>query len=159
FLDSAFTFPVFEMSLAQFSRQYFPELLGFTLQEEWEVLENKPFIRLARSFGISSQFFDVHVGIDNAASGHGAKAKQAVQLYLEQVKTEGGETAMQEAWRRIWTGYNIMGATGTLIRDLVQKLGQQQTLHGRMVAMIKRKQAYASLNHGSATLGGTRIND
>jgi hypothetical protein len=28
-----------------------------------------------------------------------------------------------------------------------------------MVAMIKRKQAYASLNHGSATLGGTRIND
>jgi hypothetical protein len=158
-LDSAFTMPVTELALAQFPRRFFPELLGYTLQVEWEVLEAKPQIALMRHFGLPTQFYELHVSVDNAGSGHGMKAKRAVQLYLDQVRAEGGEGAMQAAWQRIWTGFNVFPNAGTLARDLAAKVSRRPTPRERMLAMIARKRGYAALNHGHARLGDTPIND
>src|SRR5207244_2789852 len=90
-LDSAYTVPLLELVVSQFSDNYFPEILGMTLQLEWEVLDLKKAIKLFDTYGLNAQFYRLHVGIDNAADGHGAKARRAVQLHLEQVRAESGE--------------------------------------------------------------------
>ncbi|MHB8492241.1 MAG: LodA/GoxA family CTQ-dependent oxidase, partial [Solirubrobacteraceae bacterium] len=159
FFDSAFTLPVMLMCVAQFPRRYFPELLGLTLCLEWEVLEVKTFIDLARGYGIPTQFYEIHVGVDNAVSGHGAKARRAIELYLDQVRVAGGEEAAEEAWRRVWTGYNLFGATSTLGRDLARKFSERPVPREQMLAMIERKRRYAAFNHRGAMLGNSRIDD
>lgn len=159
FLDSSFTLPVTELALAQFPRRFFPEILGLTLELEWEVLEAKPIIALMRHYGVSTRFYELHVGVDNADSGHGRKAKRAVQLYLDQVRLGGGEEAVQADWQRIWTGFNIFPTVGTLAQDMAVRVNQRPTPRERMIAMIERKRSYAALNHGRARIGDTPIND
>jgi L-Lysine epsilon oxidase N-terminal/L-lysine epsilon oxidase C-terminal domain/Iron-containing redox enzyme len=157
--DSAFTIPLFELVVSQFSQLYFPEILGMTLWLEWEVLELKRTIKLFEYFGLNAHFNRLHVGIDNAADGHGAKARRAVQLYLDQVRAESGEEAMQEHWSRVWNGYVAFRTVGNLGEDLRNKLLHPPSLTDRMVAMIQRKAPYARLNHDNKKLGANLIND
>ena len=49
-LDSAFTVPMYELAISQFTQTFFPEILGMTLQLEWEVLALKPTIKLFQHF-------------------------------------------------------------------------------------------------------------
>lgn len=163
-LDSAFTVPVFELAISQFTRNFFPEILGMTLQLEWEVLGLKPTIKLLQRFGINPHFYELHVGIDNAASGHGAKAREAVQLYLDKVRAEtGSEDEVQRQWRRIWTGYVTFATTGNLYTDLVNLLESRRqnapTPQDRLLEVVVRKKPYARLNHGEKKLGENLIND
>jgi hypothetical protein len=158
-LDSAFTVPLFELVVSQFSELYFPEILGMTLWLEWEVLELKQTIKLYDYFGLNAQFHRLHVGIDNAADGHGAKVRQAVQLYLDQVRAESGEEAMQAHWSRIWNGYVTFRTVGNLGQDLRNKLLHPPSLTEQMVAMIRHKAPYARLNHDDKRLGPNLIND
>src|SRR5262249_12036518 len=51
FLDSAFLIPAFELAISQFTEEYYPEILGMTLQLEWEVVELKPTRDLLEYFG------------------------------------------------------------------------------------------------------------
>ncbi|MFN2606690.1 MAG: LodA/GoxA family CTQ-dependent oxidase [Acidimicrobiales bacterium] len=160
-LDSAFTLPLLELTISQFTDNYFPEILGMTLFLEWEVLDLQKTVKLMEAYGINSQFYRLHVGIDNAADGHGAMAKRAVQLYLDQVRAESGEAAVQEHWDRIWTGYVAFRTTGTFGEDLYRSLSNPNppSLTDRVVAMVVRKAPYASLNHGLKRLGTNLIND
>ena len=158
-LDSAYTAGLFELSISQFSESFLPELIGMTLQLEWEVVGLKPTIDLFNYYGVDPHFYVMHVGIDNAAAGHGAKAKQAAMLYLDQVREQGGEEEVQRQWKRIWNGYVAFSTTGSLGGDLADMLQNPPTPEDRMVAMINRKKPYASLNHGTAMLGPNRIND
>jgi hypothetical protein len=41
-LDSAFQVRVFELVISKFTEEYFPEIIGMTLQLEWCVLGLKP---------------------------------------------------------------------------------------------------------------------
>ena len=54
----------------------------------------------------------MHVGIDNAVDGHGAKARNAVNVYLDNVLKESGREAMQREWKRIWTGFVAFATAG-----------------------------------------------
>ncbi|AUT58011.1 LodA/GoxA family CTQ-dependent oxidase [Paraburkholderia caribensis] len=159
FLDSAFTVPLMELALAQFPRLYYPELLGFTLQLEWTVVSLKPGIKRLRYFGIDPHFYVLHVGIDNAASGHGAKARQAVKMYLDKVLQLGGPVAMQEAWKRIWTGYIAFDMTGNLGRDMTAQLKAPKSTADKIYDIIVQKKPYVSQNHVSRKLGDNYIND
>jgi hypothetical protein len=158
-LDSAFTVPLLELVLSQFSQLYFPELLGMTLNLEWEVVALKPTIQLFERFGMNAQFYRMHVGIDNAVDGHGGKAKRAVEIYLDQVRAESGEVAMQAQWRRIWRGYTAFKYTGTLMQDLADKLRHPPSLIQKVYAMVRRKARYARLNHGTKQIGPNLLND
>jgi len=160
-LDSAFTLPLLELTVSQFTSNYFPEILGMTLYLEWEVLDLQKTVMLMESYGISSQFYRLHVGIDNAADGHGAMAKRAVKLHLDQVRAESGEAAVQAEWARIWTGYVAFRTTGTFGEDLFRSISDPNppSLLAAVVAMIKRKAPYASVNHGQKRLGDNLIND
>jgi L-Lysine epsilon oxidase N-terminal/L-lysine epsilon oxidase C-terminal domain/Iron-containing redox enzyme len=169
--ESTFVSPVFELAISEHTDEFYPEILGMTLYLEWEVLSLVPGLKRLDYFGIDSKFWRMHVGIDNASEGHGAKARQAVQLYLDWAYNEGGDAGQQEAWRRIWrgfvafdvAGYNIFQSferdgSPPLVLD-TEKAKHTQTPEDRMVETIGRKQHYGSLNHLKRQLGTNRIND
>lgn len=162
-LDSAYTVPMYELAISQFTQTFFPEILGMTMQLEWEVLALKPTIKLLQHFGIDFHFYELHVGIDNAANGHGAKAREAVELYLDQALARGGDAEVQRLWKRIWNGYAAFATTGTLGQDLRDLLTQRQsappTPRDKIADLMMRKKQYGSLNHGERRLGPNLIND
>ncbi|MET7572403.1 LodA/GoxA family CTQ-dependent oxidase [Streptomyces sp. NPDC005492] len=158
-LDSAYTAPAFELAISQHSEEFFPELLGMTLELEWEVLSLKPTVRLLEYHGINPQFFTMHIGIDNAASGHGAKARDAVVQYLEGVYDSGGDAAVQQQWQRIWNGYVAFATVGTVGSDLRYLLRHPPTAEDRLLDLIARKAPYAAQNHSGKDLGETPLND
>lgn len=159
FLDSAFTVPTFELAISQFTEGYFPEIIGMTLQLEWEVVGLKPTRDLLQKFGLNPHFYVMHIGIDNAVNGHGRRALDAALLYLETIRESGGDEAMQRAWRRIWNGYVAFGQIGSFGEDLVNLIKNPPSLHDQMIDLIKRKAEFGSRNHQGHTLGGTRIDD
>lgn len=158
-LDSAFTLPLFQLAVSQFPQAYRPELLGMTQYLEWSSVELKNMVLLHRHYGLDPHFYEVHVAIDNAATGHGAKAKRAIELYLEQVRTDVGEDAMRAAWRRVWTGYVAFATTGTLGEDLRQAQLHAPTPASKLAAVIREIAPKARLNHGRRKLGGVLLND
>ena len=162
-LDSAYTVPMYELAISQFTQTFFPEILGMTLQLEWEVLSAKPTIRLFEHFGIDPHFYKLHVGIDNAEEGHGAKAREAIEWYLDQAMARGGDAEVQRLWKRIWNGYAAFATTGTLgqdLRDLLQqRASAPPTPRDKIADLMARKKRYGNLNHGDRRLGMNLIND
>lgn len=162
-LDSAYTVPMFELAISQFTDTFFPEILGMSLQLEWEVLATWPTVKLLRNFGLDPHFYELHIGIDNAANGHGANARRAVERFLDDARRRGGEAEVQSVWRRIWTGYVAFATTGTLGGDLRDLLEQRRkspaTPADRVAQMMDAKKKYGSLNHGDKKLGTHLIND
>ncbi|RGB41852.1 hypothetical protein C1646_751631 [Rhizophagus diaphanus] len=163
FLDSAFSIPALSLCISQFSDLFFPEILGFTLLIEWTVLEVAPNIKLFKYYGLNPHFYEMHVAIDNASSGHGANAKRAIELYLDHVRQNGGDDAVQEHWRRIWIGFASLWSAGTLARDFEEMLYQKRIgkpdLRQRMIKMIAHKAPYASRNHNDRKFGDKFINE
>jgi hypothetical protein len=158
-LQSAFTLPAFQLAISQFSETYYPEILGMTLNLEWSVVDLKPTRDLAEYFGIDPHFYVMHIGIDNAVNGHGQRASAAIQLYLQNVRSLGGESEVARMWRRIWNGYFAFGNVGTLGQDLQDLIEKRPTLRDQMIAMIERKKKYGQSNHQTRMIGDTRINE
>ncbi|WP_189304528.1 LodA/GoxA family CTQ-dependent oxidase [Streptomyces cinerochromogenes] len=158
-LDSAYTAAAFELAISQHSEEFFPEILGMTLWLEWEVLGLKPTVRLFEYYGINPQFYTMHIGIDNATNGHGAKARDAVVQYLEGIYEDGGDAAVQQQWQRIWNGYVAFATVGNLSKDLRDLLLNPPSPEDRVLDLIARKAPYASQNHDGKTLGENKLND
>jgi hypothetical protein len=159
FLDSAFVEPVFLLAISTFTEEYLPEIIGMTLYLEWSSIVLQGTVSELESFGIDPGYYRLHVGIDNAAVGHGALAKKAVALYLDNILRQGGEEAMQQMWSRIWDGYVAFGTLGTLGQDMQDHFAQPPSLFDQMQAMIERKAQYARQNHGTKMLGPNFLND
>lgn len=163
FEDSAFSTAAFELAISQFTESYFPELLGMTLFLEWSVLELKNTIQLFDYYNINTHFYSMHVGIDNAANGHGQRAKEAIEIYLDAVLSMSGEKAMEDTWKRIWTGYVAFGYWGSGGADIFAQLSvdsdSKEELHKTMVALVRKKAEYGMYNHDENKLGGRLIND
>ena len=159
-LDSAYTNPLFELLISQFSKDFFPEILGMTLQLEWEVLGLWAGVKRLEAKNFNAQFYRMHIGIDNASEGHGAKAKLAVQQYLDFVRAESGPVEAARQWERIWTGYVAFETTGDISEDFAQLWDYPPLIEDRMTAMIQQKKHYAQRNHSNLPLfGGNRMND
>ncbi|XXY50161.1 LodA/GoxA family CTQ-dependent oxidase [Sorangium sp. So ce269] len=164
-LDSAYTVGVFQLAISQFSEDFLPEILGMTLQLEWEA----PVLVTTReqllSYGIDPHFYELHIAIDNAVSGHGGQARTAVELYLDKVRVQRGEEAVQETWRRIWNGYVAFATTGTLYHDIQEKIERRrsktrlESLEEQVIAIIEHKRPYANRNHGTKRLGPNLLNN
>jgi L-Lysine epsilon oxidase N-terminal/L-lysine epsilon oxidase C-terminal domain/Iron-containing redox enzyme len=154
-LDTSFENPVFLLAISQLSEEFFPEILGMTLELEWGSAALWTAIDQLNAFGIDPLYYVLHLGIDNAASGHGAIAKQAVETYLDMVRANEGDKAMREAWKRIWTGYVAFATIG----DVGNQTLSAPTLYDQMVNMIIRKQPFGSLNHRDQMLGPNSINE
>lgn len=158
-VDAAFTLPLFQLVVSQFPQDFFAELLGMTLYLEWGSLELRNMVLLNRHFGLDTQFYEMHVAIDNAATGHGAKALRAVELHLEGVRVSAGDEAMQEQWARIWDGYVAFATTGSLGQEMAARRDRPSAPADRVAAMIADRAPRARVNHGTAQLGGILLND
>jgi hypothetical protein len=157
-LDEAFTQPCFLLAISQFDDDYLPEILGMTLYLEWSSIGLVATVDTLEAFGINPLYYKLHVGIDNAAQGHGALAKRAVEIFLDRVRSTEGEVAMQTAWERIWTGYVTFGTLGNLGDAIVSHFADN-SLDSQIQALIKKKAPFASQSHGQKTLGQAAIND
>jgi hypothetical protein len=158
FLDSAFTVPLLQYVVSEFTEEFLPEILGMTLHFEWESVSLKVIVELFKKYDIDPFFYQLHLAIDNVAEGHGELARRAVRRYLADY--HGDE--LQEQWRRIWDGYVAFRESGTLFADLRAKLRpapavlepvDPQAIEARVIEMIERKKRYGSLNHGRVTTG------
>lgn len=171
--------PVFQMSIGLFPQHFFPEILGMTLFLEWEATPTlNPAVTMLRNRGMNPLFYALHVAIDNISQGHGALAKEAIKIFLDDKREEGGESAVQESWSRIWNGYVAWATAGfngqgleerrLLIDGVAINLGTPEApqcfpdfrghFAARMKALIEAKAPYARQVHGHATLGGVNLN-
>lgn len=159
-LDSAYSNPLFELLISYFSTDYFPEILGMTLQLEWEVLGLWPGVKRLEAKGLDAHFYRMHIGIDNASQGHGAQAKRAIELYLDLVCAESGPEEAARQWERIWNGYVAFETTGDISDDFATMRDYPPLIEEQMVAMIQNKRYYAQRNHSNLpVLGTNRMND
>ena len=158
-VDSAFTSPLFQLAVAEFSEDYLPEILGMTLYLEWAVVAVKPQVEIMKALGIDPLFYSLHIGIDNAATGHGAMAKRAVELYLDEVRASAGDRTMQQTWARIWDGYVAFATTGGLGEDFRRRTRKRPNPGQRVFALIESKAHFAAQNHGTKAIGDNLINN
>lgn len=159
FLDSAFVGPALALAAASQPTTFYPEILGFALQIEWTVLGIRPAAELLAYFGIDPKYYVLHIGIDNAAAGHGFRVRRAIELYLDQQRQTGGDEAVQEQFRRIWNGFVCFGTAGSLGQDVANYLQNKPSPADQVAAIMTRKQPFGSLNHGPKTIGTEYIND
>jgi len=168
--ESRYIGAVFQLAISLHTESFLPELLGMTLFLEWEVLSLVPGIEGFDYIGIDSHFWQMHVGIDNASEGHGAKAREAVELYLDEALKNGGDIAVQTEWKRIWRGFVGFATAGygylsnkdvqaSQRSDLGLSRAHPGSPEDNITALIQRKAHYGSLNHRDKKLGGNRIND
>jgi hypothetical protein len=158
-VDSAFTSPLFQLVISEFSDDYFPEILGMTLYLEWPVVAVKSQVAAMEAFGIDPLFYSLHIGIDNPTSGHGAMARRALELYLDEIRASSGDQAVQDAWSRIWDGYVAFASTGGLGEDFRRRVQTPPSPGRKVYDMIRRKAHFGSQNHGTKQLGPNRINN
>jgi hypothetical protein len=114
FLDSAFDIPVLILAMGQLSDKYFPELLGLNLAIELSGL-GAGYMRVAEILeyhGMDAAIIRLHLSIDNLASGHAARARDAIVLYLDDARRREGTAAVAALWARIWAGYLSLDAAG-----------------------------------------------
>ncbi len=64
----------------------------------------------------------MHAAIDNTNVGHGAMAKEAIQLYLHDKLIEGGDACVQQHWRRIWRGYVAWATLGSGEAEIIERM-------------------------------------
>jgi len=154
FLDCAFDSPTFQLGISEFSRRYYPEIIGMSLWLEWTVMELHRIASIVEKIAnLSSHFYRMHIAIDNAASGHGAEIIRAVKLYLQQVRVEGGEAAVQQHWKRIWDGYVAFAYTFVIvIQQIKHVLKFPPSPQQRLESLIARKAPYGRLNHNGLTI-------
>lgn len=107
FLDAAFDIPAYLLAMGLRTERYFPELLGLNLAIELSGL-GAGYLRgvdILRHHGIDPAILQLHLSIDNLGTGHAARAREAVILFLDEVRRREGAEAVQAQWRRVWTGY------------------------------------------------------
>jgi len=121
-IDSAFELPVYLLAMGLLSDRYLPEVLGLNLAIELSGLGASYLgaIELLRYHGMDPTIVELHLSIDNLATGHAARARDAIVLYLEEVRQREGAPAVDQVWKRIWQGYqSLHAATLTLSLNIV----------------------------------------
>ena len=115
FINSAFTLPVYMLSLSSCSIEFLPELLGLNMAIELSGL-GKDYKRLVDEWnywGIDPTIAKIHISIDNVASGHTFLAKKAIQLYMDDLFHRTGDKKIWDKhWRRIYSGYASLRFVG-----------------------------------------------
>ncbi|WP_259755204.1 iron-containing redox enzyme family protein [Pseudomonas sp. GCEP-101] len=146
--DAHYVQGVVQLALGYLSDAYLPEVLGYNLGYELPPLHLMITSYELRELGIDPEYFRLHVTIDNAASGHGRKALQALQANLPHL-------ADRDAFlRRVHAGYRLNDA-GLSNRQLLDGFD----LDAEVIAMLERKRPFAKQMHDDrARIGGRTVN-
>lgn len=137
-----------QLALGQNTEAFLPEVIGYNLGYEQPPLHLLITTYELAELGIDGHYFQLHVTIDNAASGHAHKAIQALrQLW----PAEDGEGFYQ----RVRRGYRL-NDLGTDTPSLIASFD----LEGELLAALERKRAFGQMMHSDhCRLQGRTIND
>ena len=115
FIHTAFDLPVYMLALSCGSTRFLPELLGLNMAIELSGL-GKGYQQLVDEWNyweIDSTIANIHISIDNYATGHTLLAKKAIQLYMDDVLNRTCDTKVRDKhWRRIYSGYASLRFVG-----------------------------------------------
>jgi hypothetical protein len=107
--EPVFTMANVSLGLGRFTKEFFPELLGWTLSSELVGLGGG-FQYLADQLdrnGLDSSFYRVHISADNLSSGHSHMALTAMTRYMERILVYDVTAGLGSNWRRIWSGFRM----------------------------------------------------
>ncbi|CAF3326590.1 unnamed protein product [Rotaria sp. Silwood2] len=163
-LEISFKKPLLTLTTSLFPKTFEPEILGYTLWLETTApAEHAGLRKILDRYDLNSNFSLLHTAIDNNVNGHGRYAREAVELYLDQIRETQGDQAVEEHWKRIWTGYVAYGMTGNIDNALRELYEKQKVLTPReeFIELIKKKAPTAQKMHGSRRVGpeGLFLND
>ncbi|KAK6536040.1 hypothetical protein TWF281_000286 [Arthrobotrys megalospora] len=96
------TAAIAQLALGMFPQELLPEILGFNLAYEAVTLDTLICAHELRELKLDPTYFNLHVTIDNADSGHTAMALHAVIELMKTCKSAHEEEVM---WKRIQAGY------------------------------------------------------
>ncbi|UCJ19242.1 iron-containing redox enzyme family protein [Pseudomonas sp. MM211] len=138
-----------QLALGHLAEEYLPEVIGYNLG-----YEQLPLHLLITSYeltelGIDPYYFQLHVTIDNAGTGHAQKAVQAV---LENLPVVGDREAF---YRRVMRGYqlNDLGVGSTAVIAAFD-------LEEQLLGMFERKREVATQVHSDyCRIEGRTVNE
>lgn len=138
-----------QLALARHTSSFLPEVIGFNLGYEQLPLHLLICTHELDELGIDPYYFRLHVTIDNAASGHAARAVRAVH---EAAPHLGDRRAF---YRRIRNGYelNSLGA-GTL--DVIAEFNPETEL---LAILTEKAGIGAKLHSDRCRIGGKSVNE
>jgi hypothetical protein len=96
---------VAQLLISLFSHDFLPEALGFNMAYESLPLHLLKTIKELREVALNAYYFELHVCIDNADTGHAAMAMTTVVDYISLIEQTKGGDAARVAWRRVQAGY------------------------------------------------------
>lgn len=94
-----------QLLISLFPHDFLPEALGFNMAYESLPLHLLKTVKELRELRLDPYYFELHISIDNADSGHAAMAMAAVANYIDLVAKEEGEEAAHVVWKRVQAGY------------------------------------------------------
>ncbi|WP_263144979.1 iron-containing redox enzyme family protein [Pseudomonas sp. RIT-PI-AD] len=147
--DAHFTQGALQLVLGTLAEDYLPEVIGYNLG-----YEQLPLHLLITAFELSEldidpYYFQLHVTIDNASTGHAHKAAQAV---LDNLPVIGDAEAF---YRRVALGYrlNDLGLGTTAVIEAFD-------LERELLAMFERKRETAGMVHSDfCRIEGRTVNE
>jgi hypothetical protein len=104
---------VAQLLISLFAHDFLPEALGFNMAYESLPLHLLKTIKELREVALNAYYFELHVCIDNADTGHAAMAMATVVDYITLIEQTEGEDAANTAWRRVQAGYILAEGLAT----------------------------------------------
>lgn len=148
---------VAQLLISLFPHDFLPEILGFNLQFEGLTMETLKAAKEVEEVKFNAYYFFLHITIDNADSGHTMMAMQAVVEYFEHLQATQGSLAVDHAWRRFQTGYNLSDALPTtpispsMRKSAVNSFPRSEG-EGQVIKIIQAKAAVSHKIHCSSRL-------
>ncbi|QHC22841.1 iron-containing redox enzyme family protein [Streptomyces sp. GS7] len=105
--DGLYGFSIHQVCLSLFPDTLYNEILGYNLGIEMFGLGEMRLheIQKLRRHHFDVSYEEAHLSIDNFSAGHARQSADIIVSYLDDVRRNSGEEAVQREWRRIWRGY------------------------------------------------------
>ncbi|MEN5300990.1 iron-containing redox enzyme family protein [Pseudomonas sp. TWI628] len=124
-----------QLALGHYGESFLAEVIGYNLGYEQPPLHLLITTHELAELGIDGHYFQLHVTIDNAASGHAQKSIRAVQQLCPQGDPE-------VFYRRVRHGYRL-NDLGTDTPSLISRFN----LEGELLAALERKRRFGQFMH------------
>lgn len=138
-----------QLALGHHAERFLPEVIGFNLGYEQLPLHLLITSYELNEFGIDPYYFQLHVTVDNAATGH---AQKAVQALLDLMPRVGDRAAF---YKRVLDGYRL-NELGASTNSVIAGFDLQEEL----VAILAQKSTVGKNMHSDyCRVAGRSVND
>ncbi|EUC50236.1 hypothetical protein COCMIDRAFT_82773 [Bipolaris oryzae ATCC 44560] len=146
-----------QLTISLFPHDFLPEVLGFNMAYESLPLHLLKTVKELRELRLNPYYFELHISIDNADSGHAAMAMAAVSNYINLVAEEQGEEAAHIAWKRVQAGYILAEGLPTTpespsLKSKVEEPFPRTDTEAQVVAIFAAKSSVAHKIHCNSRL-------